>query len=83
LVKKYKKYYKNKMTIRLLEKTITKINDIIETKNVRNGNQILKIQDILNTNVIVEKMEELLNKEFQDLLGMVVLNVQKRKLQMK
>ena len=71
------------MTIRLLEKTITKINDIIETKNVRNGNQILKIQDILNTNVIVEKMEELLNKEFQDLLGMVVLNVQKRKLQMK
>ena len=71
------------MTIGLLEKTITKINDIIETKNVRIGNQILKTQDILNTNVIVEKMEELLNKEFQDLRGMVVLNVQKRKLQMK
>ena len=71
------------MTIGLLEKTITKINDIIETKNVRIGNQILKTQDILNTNVIVEKMEELLNNEFQDLRGMVVLNVQKRKLQMK
>ena len=41
------------------------------------------VTDILNTNVIVEKMEELLNNEFQDLRGMVVLNVQKRKLQMK
>jgi hypothetical protein len=54
LVKKYKKYYKKKMTIGLLEKTITKINDIMETKNVRIGKSTVAFKSIKIRNDLKE-----------------------------